>query len=191
MPANENQSELKLFMLLLGCKPPGRHTEQHDIFFGIAASLRDLVPEIQAFWPEPQKIHIDAWRQVTNVDGYKVKIVPADKAERTEPQKKLFFINLGGYQQNKFAEQHYIVLTVKDDKASAFKEAKSTLFFEENNYGGNSHIDDKYGIDVDDLYQIEDILRTASKEKYRIEITAGSDLPEDVINLGYFKLSSL
>lgn len=57
MPANENQSELKLFMLLLGCKPPGRHTEQHDIFFGIAASLRDLVPEIQAFWPELQKIH--------------------------------------------------------------------------------------------------------------------------------------
>ena len=42
---------LKLYMLLLGCKPPGRHTEQHDIFFGIAAELRDLVPEIQQFWP--------------------------------------------------------------------------------------------------------------------------------------------
>lgn len=24
--------------------------------------------------------------------------------------------------------------------------------------GGNSHVDDKHGIDVDDLYQIDDIL---------------------------------
>jgi hypothetical protein len=192
MPANENSSSgLKLFMLLLGCKPPGRHTEQHDVFFGIAASLRDLVPEIQAFWPEPAKIHIDAWREVNNVDGYSVKIIPADTPENSTPKKKLFFVNLGGYQENKFAEQHYIVLAVKDDKSSAFKEAKSTLFFEENNYGGNSHIDDKYGIDVDDLYQIEDILSSNQKENYRIEITAGSDLPEDVVNLGYFKLSNL
>ncbi|MES2110969.1 MAG: DUF1543 domain-containing protein [Bacteroidota bacterium] len=192
MPANENPSpQLKLFMLLLGCKPPGRHTEQHDVFFGIAANLRDLVPQIQVFWPEPEKIHIDAWREVNNVDGYQVKIVPADKSESDGLLKKLFFVNLGGYQENKFAEQHYIVLTVKDDKASAFKEAKSTLFFEENNYGGNSHIDDKYGIDVDDLYQIEDILSSTQKETYRIDITPGSDLKEDVVNLGYFKLSAL
>lgn len=186
MPTNETRSELKLFMLLLGRRPPGRHTEQHDIFFGIAANLRDLVPEIQAFWPEPAKIHIDAWREVNNVDRHNIKIVPADTAQSDAAQKKLFFVNLGGYQENKFAEQHYIVLTVKDDKASAFKEAKSTLFFDENNYGGNSHIDDKYGIDVDDLYQIEDILSSTQKEKYRIEITPGSDLAEDEINLGYF-----
>jgi len=89
MPINENQqTELKLFMLLLGCKPPGRHTEQHDVFFGIAANLRDLVPEIQAFWPEPHNIHIDAWREVNNVDGYDVKIVPTNTAEHSTPQRK-------------------------------------------------------------------------------------------------------
>ncbi|MGN6440105.1 MAG: DUF1543 domain-containing protein [Agriterribacter sp.] len=33
-------------MLLLGCKPAGRHTEQHDVFFGIGASLKDLIPDI-------------------------------------------------------------------------------------------------------------------------------------------------
>ena len=179
-------------MLLLGCTPPGRHIEQHDIFFGIATSLRDLVPDIQAFWPEPQKIHIDAYREVNMVDGFRVKVVSAsDTGGDIAPKRKLFFINLGGYQENKFAEQHYIVLSVKDDKASEFKEAKSTLFFEENNYEGNSHIDDKYGIDVDDLYQIEDILSPSLKEKYRIEITPNGNLPDDSINLGYFKLSNL
>ncbi|MDB5091356.1 MAG: hypothetical protein JWR09_5350 [Mucilaginibacter sp.] len=193
MSASENLiPQPKLFMLLLGCKPPGRHTEQHDIFFGIASSLRELVPEIQAFWPEPAKIHIDAWREVNSVNGYRVKISPAETNDNAIIQdKKLFFINLGGYQENKFAEQHYIVLAVKADKASAFKEAKETLFFEENNFGGNSHIDDKYGIDVDDIYQIEDLLSPTQKEKYRIEINPATDLPEDEIHLGYFKLSAL
>jgi len=192
MPVSENLNpEPKLFMLLLGCKPPGRHTEQHDIFFGIAAYLRDLVPEIQTFWPEPEKIHIDAWREINAVDGFRVKILPAGTNDNLTPEKKLFFINLGGYQENKFAEQHYIVLAVKADKASAFKEAKETLFFEENNFGGNSHIDDKYGIDVDDIYQIEDILSSTQKQKYRIEITPEINLPEDKIHLGYFKLSTL
>jgi len=32
--------------------------------------LRDLVPAIKAFWPEARdKILIDAWREVTMVDG--------------------------------------------------------------------------------------------------------------------------
>lgn len=186
---NTSETGLKLFMLLLGCKPPGRHTEQHDVFFGIANSLRDLVPDIQAFWPEPEKIHIDAWREVNTVDGYSIKIVAPDTPVAFD--KKLFFINLGGYRENKFAEQHYIVLTVKPDRAAAFKEAKSTLFFEENNYGGNSHIDDKYGIDVDDIYQIEDILPPELKGKYSVEITPGENLSADFINLGYFKLSNL
>ena len=37
-------------MLLLGCRPTGRNTEQHDIYFGIAKSLKDLIPEIKSFW---------------------------------------------------------------------------------------------------------------------------------------------
>ena len=66
---------MKLFMLLLGCKPKGRHTEQHDIFFGAGKTVKDLVPDITAFWPEPNKVHIDAWREVTEVDGYSVRLI--------------------------------------------------------------------------------------------------------------------
>lgn len=62
-------------MLLLGCRPPGRLTEQHDIFFGIANELKELVPDIKAFWPEAKgNIHIDAWREVNIVDGIRVKV---------------------------------------------------------------------------------------------------------------------
>jgi hypothetical protein len=181
---------LKLFMLMLGCKPPGRHIEQHDVFFGIAASLHDLVPEIKAFWPEPERIHIDAWKEVNAVDSYAVKIAPRDNTH--SQTNKLFFINLGGYLPNKFEEQHYMVLTVQNDFAAASKNAQETFFFKHNHFtGANSHIDDKYGVDVDDIYNVEDILNKAQKEKYQIELIPGADLPEDKITLGYFKLSNL
>jgi Domain of Unknown Function (DUF1543) len=181
-------------MIMLGATPPGRHIEQHDIFFGIGRSLKDLAADMKAFWPEPERIHIDAWREVTVVENYRIAVVPKDQpANPNAVGKKLFFINLGGYQKNKFEEQHYVLLTVKDDRAAAFREAKDTFFYKNNSYGsaGNSHIDDKYGVDVDDLYEIEDILAPALKEKYRIELCPVSGEPEDELHLGYVKMSTL
>ncbi len=180
-------------MILLGSKAPNRHVEQHDYFFGIAATLKDLVPAMKEFWAEAgERIHVDGWREVTVVDGYAVKIVEKQPYHESKNNKKLFFINLGGYQENKLEEQHYAILTVKDDRASAFREAKDTLFFKHNHFeGANSHIDDKYGIDVDDLYEIEDILSLQQKENYRIELIATESLHEDKITLGYFKLNSI
>ena len=178
---------------MLGCTPPGRHVEQHDIFFGIAASLNELADEIKAFWPEPTRIHVDAWREVSLVDGYQVNI-----AERTtdspvaEAPQKLFFINLGGYQPNKFEEQHYVLLTVKKDMAAASREAKDTFFYQHNGFeGATSHIDDKYGIDVDDIYNVEDILSDAQKAKYSIVLSPAIDSAPDELHLGYLKMSVL
>lgn len=184
--------DFKLFMLLLGSKGPGRHVEQHDFFFGIARSLSELVPDIKAFWPEGgEKIHIDGWREVNAVDGYKVTIRPREETVVSDPV-KLFFINLGGYQENKFEEQHYVVLTIQPDRATAFSRAKDTLFFKTNFFpGAASHIDDKYGVDVDELYEIDEMLITAQKEKFQIVITPDVSVPEDKIHLGYLKLSSL
>lgn len=176
-------------MLLLGCKPAGRHTEQHDVFFGIGASLPELVPQIKAFWPEPEKIHIDAWREVNSVDGYKISISEKDSPVSASQNKKLFFINLGGYQENRFQEQHYILLTVEENSGAALKNAKSTLFFKQSHFeGANTHIDDKYGIDVDDIYQIEDIIPGYLKEKYRIDLLPLAELTNDPVHIGLLKL---
>ncbi|RYD70970.1 MAG: DUF1543 domain-containing protein, partial [Sphingobacteriales bacterium] len=69
MTENE-QLTPKLFLLLLGSKAPKRNVEHHDYFFGIANTLKELVPQIKAFWPEAgDSIHLDGWRLVTNVDG--------------------------------------------------------------------------------------------------------------------------
>jgi len=185
-------NDLKLYMILLGSKAPKRNVEQHDYFFGIAHSLKELVPEIKAFWPGTgTSLHIDGWREVNKVDDYEINIKIRDND--TSPSiHKLFFINLGGYQSDKLYEQHYIVLSVHDERAKAIQEAKKTVFFKTNSIkGANSHIDEKYGIDVDDIYKIEDILSEQAKQKYHIEIKPSSGLPEDEIHLGYFKLDKL
>jgi len=178
-------------MLLLGCKPQGRFTEQHDIFFGIGGSLRDLIPAIIDFWPEAVgKIHLDAWRRVSVVDGYHITVEPLD----TPPQEsnsthQLFFLNLGGYKENDFEEYHYKMLIVADNKAAAISKAKQTAFFKHN---ASPHIDDKYGVDVDDIYEIEEILGSQFKEKYRIIISqTPANEEDDEIHPEYIKLSNL
>jgi hypothetical protein len=196
MNQRQSATSLKLYMLLLGSKAPGRHVEQHDFFFVIGTSLKNVVPDIKAFWPEAgNTIHIDGWREVNNVDGYAIDVVLKETAVADSSANNLFFINLGGYQAGKLEEQHYTVLTVQPDKALAVTESKKTVFFKTNsikNYkGANSHIDDKYGIDVDDIYRIEEILPTHQKEKYHIRIGSLVGLMEDEVHLGYFQLNKL
>lgn len=183
---------MKLYLLLLGAEVPGRTVEQHDYFFGIADSLKDLIPHVKAFWPEAgNSLHIDGWREVTKVDNYAVRVVPQD--DETPPSaNKLFFLNLGGYTSGKLEEQHYTVLTVQNNRGLAIQAAKKSIFFKTNTLkGATSHIDEKYGIDVDDIHQIEDLLSPAFKQQYRIAITEGADQPEDEIHLGYFKLDKI
>ena len=182
---------MKLYMLLLGCKPPGRNTEQHDIFFGIANNLTELKPAIEASWPENEgRIHIDSWREVTSVDGFTISIEERTATNPTN-ENKLFFINLGGYKQNDLEEYHYKMIIVAPEKGEAIKSAKQTAFYKHYGFAGaESHVDDKYGIDVDDIYEIDDILPAATKTKYRIHVLPNAK-NEDILHIGYLKLSKL
>ncbi|WP_443943634.1 DUF1543 domain-containing protein [Pedobacter sp. AW1-32] len=189
---NHQTQNLKLFQLLLGSKAPARNVEQHDYFFGIGYELKDLVPHIKKFWPEAgASIHIDGWREVNFVEGYQIT-VNERAATETDTEHKLFFINLGGYQHQKLEEQHHTILTVQTDRATAVQHSKKTVFFKANSIkGANSHIDEKYGIDVDDIYRIEDILSPEFKQRYVLNISPAAAPVEDEIHLGYFKLDKL
>ena len=183
---------MKLFLLILGCKPKGRNTEQHDTFFGIGNSLKDLLPQINQFWPDAGKVHIDSWREITAVDGFSIRVVPKkETAETTE--NKLFFLNLGGYKPNDLEEYHYKVLTVAGTKTEAIQASKKTAFYLHTGFkGAESHIDDKYGVDVDDVYEIADVLPGDLKDKYSLLIEKkNGSLSEDELQIGYVKLSSL
>ena len=181
-------------MVMLGCKPHGRYTEQHDIFFGIGRELKDLAEEMYAFWPEAQrKLHIDAWRSVTHVDGYTISITKRqDKPSDTLTNAKLFFINLGGYKRNEFEEYHYKMLCACADKGEAIQRSKQTIFYKHTGFAGAvSHVDDKYGVDVDDMYEIADILSSTYKQQYSIVLTPADNAIEDELHPGYIMLEKL
>jgi hypothetical protein len=184
---------MKLYWLLLGADAPGRNVEQHDYFFGFANNLKDLVPAVKAFWPESgNSLHIDGWREVTKVDNYAIRVVQ-QKDKTPVSANRLFFLNLGGYTKGKLEEQHYTVLTVQENRMTAIQAAKKNIFFKNNSLKGTAtaHIDEKYGIDVDNIHQIDELLLPVFKEQYRIEISDGAELPEDEIHLGYFKLDKI
>ncbi len=178
-------------MVMLGCTPKGRFTEQHDIFFGIGSSLKELIPQMKAFWPEAKgKIHIDAWREVTTVDNFSIEIIGKTPSVATE---NLYFINLGGYKENEFEEYHYKTLAVANSLGLAGKKARSTTFYKHFSFeGATSHIDDKYGIDVDDIHNVGDILAPVFKDHYSLKITQSNvPLTEDVQHIGYLKIDKI
>lgn len=176
---------------MLGCTPPPRRIEQHDMLFSIADSLKDLKQEILDFWPEAgEKIHVDAWREVTEVDGYKIQVVP--KGSISNQINSLFFMNLGGYKRGEFDEPHYKMLIVAADKAAAMQQAKQTAFYKHTGFeGATSHIDDKYGVDVDDAFEIVDVLSEELKLQYDLRIEPAEGLVKDEIHLGYLKFSKI
>ena len=179
----------KLFMLLIGATPPERNIEQHDVFFVIGETINELIPTVTAFWPGNNKLHFDAWREVTCVNGYSVEIVSKDSSKEISPF-RLFFINLGGYKQNEFEEFHYKMIVAASNKGEAINLSKKTAFFLHTGFkGATAHIDDKYGVDVDDVYEIGDILPESAKKKYSIIVSPSDSITEDEIHLGYFKLS--
>ena len=184
------ESKPKLFMLLLGCKPKGRHIEQHDLFFTINDCLKNTIPDIKGFWIDGGTIHIDSWREVSEVEGYQIEVVK--KSSKPKNTLKLFFINLGGYKPKEFEEYHYKMLIVGENKTMAIQKAKASAFYKHTGFkGASSHIDDKYGIDVDDFYNIEDILPQHVKENYRLNITVNKKTVEDEWHIGYTNLTKI
>lgn len=182
---------MKLFYIILGATPKARNTEQHDVFFGIAESLKDLVQPIKDFWPEAgNKIHIDGYREVNHVDGYTVKIAERGAYHSAE---KLFFVNLGGYTPGRFEELHEQHLMVGTSTAEIIKKAKQTKFYKSMGFkNAESHIDDKHGVDVDEIFNIHDILPQSMKDNYTIVLEKSNHpIAESEMHLGYLKLDKI
>jgi hypothetical protein len=185
------ENDLKLFYIILGATPKGRNIEQHDVFFGIAKSLEDLVPDMKEFWREAEgKIHLDCYQEVRFADGYEVKIVK--KGEETSDE-QLYFINLGGYKKGFFEEFHEQHLMVGNSMGDIVKKAKATEFYKTMGFeGAVSHIDDKHGVDIDDIFNVTDILPEKMKEKYSI-VLKKSDVEnqENLMGLGYLNINRI
>lgn len=189
-----------LYMVQLGGRPKGRLIEQHDIFFGVAGQLPELITDINNHWSEVKnKWHIDSYRAVTKVDNYAIKLVEANEKVENSSNLKLFFINLGGYQQGSFEEFHYKLLVVATSQADAIKQAKQSAFYKQftfkdkdSPFNAASHIDDKFEVDVDDIYNINDLISNVQLLIEPIINTEnGLETEEDKEYVGYLSIKNL
>ena len=190
-----------LFMLQLGGRPKGRLIEQHDIFFGVANQVSELVDEINHHWPEVKnKWHIDSYRAITKVGNHTVKLIESNNQTANDNGLKLFFINLGGYQQGSFEEFHHKLLIVAATQAEAIKQAKQSTFYKEftfkdkdTPFNAASHIDDKFEVDIDDIYDVNNLV---SNIQILIEPTIHNshelaNADEDKEYVGYLSIKNL
>lgn len=176
---------MKLFYVILGATPPGRNIEQHDVFFGIADSVQDLIPEMKEFW-KGAKIHIDCYQEVKFADGYEIRIV----SRRETNDERLFFINLGGYRPGHFEEFHEQHLMAGKSMGEVIKRVKQTDFYKTMGFeGAVSHVDDKHGVDIDDIYDVHDLLPPQAKEKYSVLLVKSDEENQtNPMKIGYMKL---
>ena len=170
---------MKLFMLKIGARPPGRLIEQHDVMFVIANSLSETIESVNQHWPAVKNNwHLDAWREVKRVGDYQILLstdsfskdglskdkVLADNIladERVDNKldshgKQLYFVNLGGYLPGQFEEFHYKTLVVAETLGKATAQVKKTAFYQDYTF---DNVDTaKSGVatsHVDDKYQLD------------------------------------
>lgn len=190
-----------LYMIQLGGRPKGRLIEQHDIFFGVANTVSELITEINNHWPEVKnKWHIDSYRAITKVDDYAIKLVESNSQVESNHALKLFFINLGGYQQGSFEEFHYKLLIVAANQAEAIRQAKQSDFYKQftfndkaSPFNAASHIDDKFEVDIDDIYNVSDLISNVEIiiEPIARALDDSLNVVEDKEYVGYLSIKNL
>lgn len=113
----------QLFLVVLGGRAPGVRIEVHDVRFVVGATLEDTLPALRRQWFGRRRgLHIDSFMLVRQVGSFAVNLrrVPSPGPQR------LWFVNVGGYRPEHFAEQHAFGLVVAATAAAAKRQALSS-----------------------------------------------------------------
>jgi hypothetical protein len=138
-----------LFVVMLGGKHPRAKIEVHDVLFAVADSLEAAYPQLRQGWfGSAMGLHIDAWMRVDGVEGWRVELSPLAPLPDAP---RLYFINLGGYEQHTFGEAHHYILVVAQNSNEARSKGKRHML----THWAKSHTDAL--MDVDDCLPIDEV----------------------------------
>ena len=84
----------------------------HDVRWVTGETIESTLPKLRSEWIGNIKgLHIDSYKHIQYVDGYRISLVNRNKIKDKEIN-KLWFINLGGYKEGELYEQHHLELVV-------------------------------------------------------------------------------
>jgi len=141
----------KLFMIGIGGKKTPANIEVHDVCFIIADKIEDCYECLKTNW-YGESLHIDTYKVINGANGYHLTL----SDQPTDDQEKLFFVNMGGYDQQVFGELHEVGLFVANSEQEAREQSKDLLLVDTD----NQHIDN--------IYPVEDLLLFTGNKKYLI-----------------------
>ena len=128
-----DNNDLYLYLVVVGGRIPKANIEVHDVRWVIGSKIEDTFDDLRKDWfGSIDELHIDSYKKIYSVDGYKIKLKKSQNKKskyniinKTRDTKKLWFINLGGYNPKSMQEKHEFGLVVASTASDAKKMAKS------------------------------------------------------------------
>ena len=144
--------DLSLFIVVLGGRSSKSNIEIHDVRWVLGKSLEDTLPELRKQWIGQMKgLHIDSYKRVQYIDGYKIAISKSNKTNsnnQIKDDKSLWFVNLGGYNPSKMYEEHEFTLVVAKKAIDAKNKAKESW---------KSNLKNKHNDDLSSIKNLEKV----------------------------------
>ena len=155
-----------LFLVVVGGRSPKANIELHDVRWVIGTKIEDTFEQLRNDWfGSNNGLHIDSYKKVDSIDGYKINLRNIMNRESKNKiliqekisNKKLWFVNIGGYDPNSMQEKHEFGLVVASSPSEAKYKAKSKWLID----CKKKHKDDISAVknfsDVDDCEVIKNI----------------------------------
>jgi len=166
-------NDLGLFAVCLGGRALRARVELHDVTFSVGRDLEDCHQQLlDAWFGEPDGLHIDAWARLDGVDGHRVEL---DRQPGSNGL-GLYFVNIGGYVPGEFIERHAYGFFVGSGQAEIKRRAKSELLV-----GMNS-------VHRDDLFEVDDVIAIGPCRGWHVRLTPDPNAGSPEIVNGYFPL---
>jgi len=119
---------------VVGGRSPKANIELHHVRWVIVTKIEDTFEQLRNDWfGSNNGLHIDSYKKVDSIQGYKInlrntmnrelknKILKREKISN----KKLWFVNIGGYDPSSMQEKHEFGLVVAFSPSEAKNKAKS------------------------------------------------------------------
>ena len=123
-----------LYLVVLGGRAEKANIELHDVRWVVGSKIEDTFDTLRKDWFGSSKgLHIDSYKKIQYIDGHKInlknvemqKIGKKQLAKKINPQKNLWFVNIGGYSPTSMQEKHEFGLVIASSKLEAKNIAKS------------------------------------------------------------------
>ena len=122
-----------LYLVVLGGRAKKANVELHDVRWVVGTKIEDTYDTLRNDWFGSLKgLHIDSYKRIQYVDGYKINLINFEKEKiekwqlkKNKAKKHLWFVNLGGYDPTSMQEKHEFGLVIASNKLEAKNIAKS------------------------------------------------------------------